>query len=319
LDSGAALPDDGLHARCSSDGTSRACATGHCDPATQRCVALNGALCSANEACLAQVCGANGRCGYAVGEGPCVADKAETLCQSGVCAQSGVCIASGELRCWANADCAEGSYCDRAEQTCRERIAPGAPVPNDGLHMGCSDGASEACSTGLCSSDTGLCVAANNITCESADACSSGLCGGNGKCGLADGEGPCSEANAAESCQSGKCSPSGDVCMSGDCWFDADCASTEYCERSAQSCAPKLRVGASLPDDGLHDGCEDGRSDTCASGHCADERCVEPTVAAGLSGGGGCSAADAMPDTDASVSLGLLALFLLERRRRRPS
>jgi uncharacterized protein (TIGR03382 family) len=312
LSSGSTLPDDGVHARCGDDGTSRACETGLCDPATQRCVALNGVACSVAEGCLNQICGGNGQCGYDVGEGPCDADNAERLCQSGVCAQSGVCIAAGEQRCWVDVDCAEGSYCDRAEQTCRERIAAGAPVPNDDLHMGCVDGMSPACSTGLCSADSGLCVASNNIRCDSSAACASAICGGNGMCGLADGEGPCS--GAADSCQSGQCSAHGDVCISSDCWVDADCGAGEYCERSTQSCTKQRNSGVSLPGDGLHESCEDGVSQACVSGRCENGRCVEPESAFGVSGGGGCSAAGTTPDSGALTLFMLMALLWLARR-----
>ncbi|HTU58148.1 MAG TPA: hypothetical protein VMF89_06935, partial [Polyangiales bacterium] len=191
LVSGSSLPADGLHGSCNEEGTSRACVTGLCDSASQTCVALNGASCDAADACLTRVCGSNGQCGYDVGQGPCTADDAEIVCQSGICARSGACIPSGENRCWEDADCIPGEYCDRAARACRGRIAAGEPVPNDGLHTGCSDGTSDACSTGLCSTESELCVASNNISCVDDDACASAICGGNGICGRADGEGPC--------------------------------------------------------------------------------------------------------------------------------
>ena len=309
---GEPYPDDELHGGC-SDGVNAACSTGLCNADTGLCVASNNASCETSDACASGICGGNGMCGHANGEGPCSEGDAAVSCQSGKCSpSSGLCI-TGE--CWLDVDCGDGSYCDRAEQTCRERIAAGGPVPNDGLHMGCVDGVSEACSTGLCNGDSGLCVSSNNISCDSSDACASAICGGNGMCGYADGEGPCTGGDAEKSCQSGKCSPNGEVCISGDCWVDADCSSNEYCVRSTQTCTKKLGSGAVLPGDGLHDTCEDGESEACASGHCENGRCVEPTSAFGLSGGGGCSAAGTTGDSNAGLLL--LAFLWLGHSRRR--
>lgn len=179
---------------------------------------------------------------------------------------------------------------------------------------------SRACSTGLCSSDSGLCVASNNVTCDRDAACASSICGSNGKCGLADGEGPCSEDDAARSCQSGKCSPHDKACITGACWVGADCGRGEYCDRAAQSCASQLKPGATLPKDDLHERCDaSGRSSACASGRCEDGRCAEPENAFGVAGGGDCSTAGAARDGSAGMSLWLVAwLWLgLGRRRRR--
>ncbi|HET8936109.1 MAG TPA: MYXO-CTERM sorting domain-containing protein [Polyangiales bacterium] len=313
IDAGAPAPDDGLHGGC-SDGRNVACSTGLCDMDSGRCVASNNAACESGEGCVTGICGGNGLCGRADGEGPCSADDAADSCQSGKCSpSSNVCVTSD---CWFDADCGDGSYCDRAEQTCRERIAAGAPLPNDGLHEGCVDGASDACSTGLCNADRGVCVSSNNISCDSGDVCASSICGGNGMCGHADGEGPCSVDNAADSCQSGTCSANAEVCIRGDCWVDKDCARNEFCDRSAQACTKQLKLGAALPGDGLHDSCVNGESEACASGHCEDNRCIEATSAFGVSGGGGCSATGNMQDGSAGMSLLLAALFWISQRRR---
>ena|GEM_PF-3564060 len=307
---GEPVPDDEVHSGC-SDGTNSACSSGLCNADTGLCVGTNSTNCEIRDVCASGICGANSLCGHANGEGPCTDGDAADKCQSSKCSpHSAVCV-TGE--CWLDLDCAEGSYCDRSEQTCRERIGAGSPAPNDGLHEGCVDGASEACSGGLCNADSGLCVASNNISCESSDACASAICGGNGLCGHADGEGPCSDDDAATSCQSGKCSPHAEVCMFGECWVDDDCGSTAYCQRSTQTCELKLYSGAPLPDDGVHAICEDGESEACMSGHCENGRCVEQTQALGLSGGGGCSTTGATADG----SFLLLALLWLRRGRRR--
>ncbi len=223
LGSGDTLPDDDLHEGCSDDGVNAACATGRCDPATGRCVAENGAGCSDGNACAAAVCGDNGKCGLALGEGPCTPQTASLLCQSGECsAEAGVCV---------------------------ER----------------------------------------SVTCDSAEDCASGICGDNGRCGHADGEGPCAADSAQRVCQSGRCNEKSSVCLSGECWSDAECDSGAYCNRAEQRCEARLEPGAELPEDDLHAECSKGRSRACSSGYCEDGRCVERTEAYRLAGGGGCT------------------------------
>ncbi len=56
--------------------------------------------------------------------------------------------------------------------------------------------------------------------------------------------------------------------LSNICSQDVQCPAGEYCNGSGQSCVAKLSVGASIPNDGLHDGSCSGASTVCVSGLC---------------------------------------------------
>jgi hypothetical protein len=293
LPAGAPLPSDRLHSgRCSDSLAAAVCSDGRCNPATDTCALAVTAACASAADCVANVCNSGGTCGFLPGTGACTADNAATVCASGRCsASAGVCLGGAADACWVDADCPGGSRCDRAAGVCKVKLAPGSPIPNDGLHDGtCTpDNASAVCDSGACNQIRHTCGAAPGAGCAAASECSNDVCGENGQCGHPAGEGSCTPANAASVCQSGICGAASGICAAagaGGCGADADCAAGSYCDGQSRACKTRLAPGVALPDDGEHGDCVQGRSAACDSGLCNPDR---RTCAA--ANGGGCTEA----------------------------
>jgi len=90
-------------------------------------------------------------------------------------------------------------------------------------------------------------------------------------CGLPAGTGPCTVQNASTVCSTQICSASSSVCLptATSCWIDTDCGATEYCDRGAFTCTPKLASETALPTDTLHDVCPA----SAVSAACLSNRC----------------------------------------------
>jgi hypothetical protein len=275
LAAGAAIPNDGLHdGAC--DAAAAVCATGLCNGASKTCGAGLGVACTSATQCAGGMCGSNGFCGLANGDGPCTTVSASGICQSGVCGSvSLVCLPAASGSCSADAECAQGQYCNPNALHCVAQLAAGASLPNDRLHNGvCSDGlAAAVCADGGCDPNANSCAKTTGAACTAANQCVADVCDADGLCGNAIGNGACTAANAGDLCASGHCSATAGVCLGGDpssCWVDADCAATQYCDRSSTSCVSQLPAGAPIPADGLHTGActTDMASAVCASGGC---------------------------------------------------
>lgn len=272
LPSGAVVANDGLHdGTCAS--AAAVCASGLCNSATNTCADANGAACTAARNCRYNLCGSDGHCGATDGETGCTSGNAATYCQSGTCSAGGTCIPAAANSCYVDADCADGSYCDRNQFTCATKLADGAALTGDGLHDGtCTTAnATAVCNSGLCNPTTVTCGAGVGGPCTAAAGCADNLCGSNGKCGQVAGEGACTATNAATVCQSGACGAHSGVCVpadTGGCGTDADCADGSYCNGSTFHCATKLTAGSPLPSDGTHAACAADANAACASGRC---------------------------------------------------
>lgn len=271
LEPGAPLPTDKLHdGTCTPSLAVNVCASGACNPVTNTCANPSGNACTAPTACVTNVCTSEGFCGLARGAGPCTSDNASTICASGVCsATAGVCLGTGG-GCWVDADCGAERFCDRNANTCRDRLAPGAPLPNDGQHDGaCTPEVGAAvCASGACNATTSTCGGTPSSACTTAAECAVNHCGGNGRCGFEAGSGTCTGATAAAVCQSGTCGPESGVCVpsgGAGCGSDDDCADAQFCEPSSKTCKPRLAPGAPLP---VAVTCTQGMSSACATGLC---------------------------------------------------
>jgi Legume lectin domain len=276
LNAGGDIPSDTLH-----DGTcsvaSAVCASGlGCNSVQTTCGAVNGTTCTIVDECIANICGANSKCGYADGTGSCNSGNAAALCQSGTCSASvGICIPSVN-GCGSDDDCGLSNYCSGTTFTCIPRLSAGTALPNDGIHNGSCSIASRVCESGLaCNSTEKTCGKVLSQPCDDKAQCEVDICGSNGKCGLANQQGSCSVSSAATLCQSGFCGSSSSVCINGasGCGVDSDCDSGQFCNGATMQCSAKLANGVPIPNDGLHDG-NCGVSLTsvvCASGQCNTE------------------------------------------------
>jgi MYXO-CTERM domain-containing protein len=199
---GVAIPNDGLHTGVCNDANAlAACQSGKCNAVTNTCAGPNVTTTCANaNQCVTNVCGSNGKCGYADGQAGCTTATAST-CQSNVCTASGVCLPAG--KCWVDSDCPATDYCARSENTCRPKEKAGTPVPNDGLHDGgCTDANAQAtCASGKCNAATKTCGEVNETTCVQASQCTSNVCFGDGACGVPSNSG----CTANAECRSGAC------------------------------------------------------------------------------------------------------------------
>lgn len=286
---GSALPADGLHeAGCAS--AAAVCASGLCNATSQTCAGGLGTACASTSQCTTNVCGANGECGFATGEGPCTGSDAATICQSGRCSAAGVCAPAPAGGCWVDADCASGQYCRTDTLTCTGLLPAGTELPNDRLHDGvCSPAlATAVCADGACNPTTNTCARATGLACAQAMDCAIGVCTA-GVCGLPAGAGPCTSGNATAVCAGGACSTSSSACLDGPgrCWVDADCANDSFCDRTTRVCAQRLSAGSPLPNDGLHDG---ACTDALAAAVCTGGLCNGLTQTCGGPAGATCAA-----------------------------
>ncbi|MGV3623387.1 MAG: L-type lectin-domain containing protein [Archangium sp.] len=208
LSAGVTMPNDGLHdGTCSAAST--VCASGACNAAMSTCAMPMQTRCAQNSECVSNVC-ASEHC---------------------VPAQNG---------CWDDANCGQGTHCDRNAMTCVANVGAGTRIPDDGLHNGvCATGVSTVCSSGVCNPATNTCAAANGTSCASASECRSNMC------------------------TSGVCVPN-----VGGCSVDADCGGEAWCDRDSLHCVARLTAGATLPVDALHDGTCATSANVCGSGIC---------------------------------------------------
>ncbi|HVR60899.1 MAG TPA: L-type lectin-domain containing protein [Polyangia bacterium] len=274
LANGTAIPaTDGLHdGNCTPANANAVCASDQCNATTKTCAGPNGGACAAAGECVNNVCGGNSKCGNPDGTAGCTPANAATFCQSANC-NSGVCVPGGPGSCLIDAECAAGTFCKKTSFACTPKLAPGDPIPNDGLHNGTCGAANAAavCASGACNVTANTCGAAVGAGCADATDCANNICGSNKKCGNASGSGACTPASAPQICQSGACGLQSKVCIpsdAGGCGGDADCAANQFCDAGSFHCAAKLAAGVALPADGVHNVCPAGNNTACASGQC---------------------------------------------------
>jgi uncharacterized repeat protein (TIGR01451 family) len=211
-----------------------------CDTSAQTCQPkqANGAACGSAAACLSGACdAADGKCGYALGDGTC---SSMAQCRSGVCVGSGANAGKCEA-CGADTDCPAATpvcsasnqcvqclsgktaacvgttpICDTASSACAacngnfgsvavHACGSGAPYCNQATGACSASCFSDAdCGSGnYCGAGTCQPKQANGAACGSAAACLSGACdAADGKCGYALGDGTCS---STAQCRSGVC------------------------------------------------------------------------------------------------------------------
>lgn len=205
LADGARVPDDGVHDGVCQPGTGAAvCASGMCNARANTCAGAAGVACVAANTCVGDVCGSNGKCGVADGDGTCAASTQAGDCQSGLCnAAAGICQPQGEGRCVRDGDCAAGAYCDATTLTCVATLASGLPLPSDGARTGLCSGtlAAAVCASKQCNGATNTCASANAAVCSTVAECASNVCGGDGKCGALNGV----ACTTAATCRAGQC------------------------------------------------------------------------------------------------------------------
>jgi len=201
LTAGAMLPNDGVHDGVCEPGTGAAvCVSGMCNARANTCAGAAGIACTAAGTCVSDICGSNGKCGIADGDGTCTAATQAVDCQSGLCnAAAGLCQPQGENRCVRDADCATGSYCDKGTLSCVAKLGPGTPLPSAGV---CSaTAASAVCASSQCNATTNTCAGPNATACNTVAQCTSNVCGSDGKCGALDG----TTCTSAAMCRTGQC------------------------------------------------------------------------------------------------------------------
>ena len=234
---------------CSADGTCRPaggcnldadCATGNwCEISSRTCkpTLANGSplptdvphtsptldgSCSEQAAalvCQSAVCdGADSKCGFATGHGPCTPANGAVVCRSGSCSANGLCQPGAG--CNVDADCEAGKWCNESSGACLPLLGNGTRIPTDAPHVGPT----------LDGSCTG---AAATLVCVS------GVCDmRDDECGFANGVGPCTAADAGSVCRSGRCGEAGAVqgiCVS--CTGDAHCSGdTPVCDLKKGGC-----------------------------------------------------------------------------------
>jgi cysteine-rich repeat protein len=196
LSNGTPISDDGLHdGTCTEANALAVCLSDRCNSVEDTCGALNGEVCNDHAQCVVDICGDNGLCGVADGDGPC-ADT--TVCQSAACSVVHVCIPPGT--CLADGDCSGAAHCDRAgSHLC-------VPDLSDGTH-GCSLFDPHVCESDRCST-AGVCIPPEGCyvpsDCVSDERCDAATLTCMPK--SADGT-PCADADAclANACTDGAC------------------------------------------------------------------------------------------------------------------
>ena len=143
LANGAGIPTDPTHANPVLNGA---------------CTAAAGALVCATGVCDA----ADGKCGYATGDGPCTVTTV-SLCRSGACSADGACEPAGG--CEVDADCTGGTWCKESAHKCVAKLRKGAALPNDPTHTAPTLGgvctpaeAALVCESGACATTTNKCL-----------------------------------------------------------------------------------------------------------------------------------------------------------------
>ena len=289
---GSSLPQDSLHGgTCTSELAQLVCDSGACNESTDTCAAEFNAPCATGAACVANVCGSDGKCGLPIGEGTCNNLNAAIRCRTQLCSAAGVCLPELGSGCAVDADCTSGNYCKRDTYQCIAKLADGTAIPDDGLHDGqCSDQAAAlVCASGACNTSADTCARPNGTTCSGPFTCISNTCGDNGKCGIEEGAGTCT-AQTPDLCQTGRCSPSTGKCidLTLGCAVDADCDDTRYCAPEMRTCVTKLAAGGTLPTDSLHSG---ACSTSLAAAVCQTAECNPQTNTCAAENSASCSSA----------------------------
>lgn len=153
---------------------------------------------------------------------------AEAEAEAGAVPEAG---STADAGCSVDSDCTATQYCDTPTSTCAAKLPNGQGVPHVAGH--------NPAVTGTCSAAVGAVICASGV-CDTSD----------NECGLANGDGPCSHADAGVAvCRSGTCLTTA-VCgpqAAPGCTVDADCSSTQWCDTSRSTCAPKLTNGKQVP------------------------------------------------------------------------
>ncbi|MGC4069407.1 MAG: L-type lectin-domain containing protein [Polyangiaceae bacterium] len=226
--------------------------------------------CKVNADCTTGFGHAGGLCNVTTGQCYCGSNSDCTGASAGPTCTGGIC------GCTTDAQCGTGNFCSNS--VCKPKLGNGVLIPNDTLHAATCNTtvATAVCQSAQCNATTKTCSGPNTTTdCTLASQCTSNVCGSNLKCGTIDFSGPCASGSV---CQSGLCSNGGNVCLAtNSCWMDADCASTQFCNRTTRSCTTDFAIGTALPNDGYHLGtCADAAA-VCASHAC---NAVKSTCAA---------------------------------------
>jgi uncharacterized repeat protein (TIGR01451 family) len=190
--------------------------------------------------CQSGVCDPeDGKCGHAIGKGPCDSTNGATVCRSTICAVSGanmgLCV-----ECVADTQCAGAKpVCDTGTNFCVQ-CTPAEDAACAGTTPVCVTGP-DTCAP--CDGDLG----SNSVrACTDSNAPYCFLSGPQaGACGKCTSDADCQGHPGGDTCdtQSGACTKSG-------CHSDADCAATDWCNAPSGgvgACVPKLDNGQHLP------------------------------------------------------------------------
>lgn len=250
---------------CSAALATRACASGVCFEADNRCGLPNGEVATSESVCRSGMIGSDGKCGLLNGEGAGSAAQ----CRSGVLGADELCGLPNGVSAASASECRSSVL--GADGQCG--LPNGESATNVGACRSALLGSNGRC--GLVNGQAGCTVATAAVSCQSAS------CDSDGACGFANGAGACTTANSATICRSGLCSAAGTCVAAGACASDADCAGA-WCNLGTATCSPKLPNERPIPTDATHTNpvlnglCTPAAAAlTCASGVCdtSDNTC----------------------------------------------
>jgi hypothetical protein len=188
--------------------------------------------------CQSGVCdAADGKCGHAIGQGPCDATNGTTVCRSEICATTGANAGLCE-ECVADAQCAGAKpVCDSTTNRCVQ-CTTAEDAACTGATPVCLSGP-DTCSP--CDADLGV---NSPRACTKSDAPYCFLAGiKQGECGKCASDADC-VGHAGTTCNTAT-----GACAVG-CTADAECQATEWCnapDHGVGVCVPKLDNGTHLP------------------------------------------------------------------------
>ena len=280
------------------DAPADGCLVAACDPATGGCVdepapaglaCDDGDPCTADDACLAGVCGGTPACACDTDDDCVPVDDAD-LCNGVLACSDGFCVPDVDTFVTCEDDDATdcvSPICEPATGTCAD-----APV-EDG--SGCG---SEPCIVGkVC--DNGACVGGTAADCEDGNPCTLDLCVEGAGCEHQPATGqPCDDGDpctADDACEADQCVGPTVLCVCGDGFCSA--AEKQGCT-CAEDCGDCLECG-----DGQ---CSPGEEATCPADcgeepYCGDAVCDAPaedafTCPSDCGGGGGGACGDGVCD-----------------------
>ncbi|MFI5306163.1 MAG: hypothetical protein ACHQ53_02360 [Polyangiales bacterium] len=189
--------------------------------------------------CQSGVCdAADDECGHAIGQGPCDATNAATVCRAKTCAVSGtnanLCV-----------ECATDAQCAGAKPVCDPRT--NACVQCTAADSSACTGATPICLVGpsTCAPCDGDLGRSSEAACTQAAAPYCFLTGSKaGQCGKCAADTDCASHDAGPLCDQVT-----GMCGAG-CSSDADCNAAQWCTAPAMgsgTCMPKLDNGQALP------------------------------------------------------------------------